>query len=173
VHQKLYITQSSTITVGVMKGKFMQKKCLNFIKNLNSLIALFLFIFPSIAISANGWIPIDDTTVHLSNGKSILTQRIDHHSHYVLIKDGNKIVWKRKFALDYGQLWEYAFFVPIKKDKYESDINKDGYPEIAICTWDGGHFVQREALIFTVKDNALKYYDRKKFNLEFSQYVYK
>ena len=75
----------------------MQKKFLIFIRNLNNIFFLFFslsFQIPLLAV--NGLIPIDDTTIKLSSDQTLLTQRIDHHSHYVILKEDSNVLWKKK-----------------------------------------------------------------------------
>jgi hypothetical protein len=68
---------------------------------------------------------------------------------------------------------DHAFFVPIKPGNYVADVDGDGNPEIGVATWDGGNnIIHRYALAFSIKGNKLVYFGRKKFNLEYGEYLY-
>lgn len=136
---------------------------------------LFLLVLVSIEVLAiDGLIPVDDTEITLSDGREILIRRDDDQEHSVILKDGQKVLWEQKYHLEYDRLWQYAFFVPVKKGKkYAFDLNGDGAPEIAIGTWDGGNNMKnRDVLLFTVTGHSLEYYGRAPFNLEFGEYVF-
>jgi hypothetical protein len=77
-----------------------------------------------------------------------------------------KYLWDRTFCTDFDLLWLEPFFVPIKADRYELDLNRDGYPEIGVAVWDGGNAPMRWAIIFTVEEKSLRPYGRKKYNIE-------
>ena len=153
----------------------MLKRSKTFMRNRNSIIfSSLLVIVPVILFAANGVMPIDDKELKLLEGRKLLLKRAGVHSHTLLLMQNSNLVWKRTFEEEYDRLWDYAFFVPVKKGRYSVDINGDGNPEIAIATWDGGNNIaKRDALVFTVKKDSIKYLTRGKFNLEYGEYVFK
>jgi hypothetical protein len=159
----------------------MQRRFWTFTKNQNSyfwrlsFFALFFFSFQGLA--AQGEMPVDDVDLNLPDGRSIHLKRIgDHRQLVTLVKnsDHNKVVlWKKEFEEEFDRLWDWAFFVPVRPKKYVVDINRDGYPEIGIATWDGGNNIDnRYALVFSVLENQLVYIGRRKFNLEYGRSLY-
>ncbi len=141
-------------------------------KNLNKLIILFLMNI-SVVHAVDGLIPIENIEMKLSNERSVITQRTGIHSHKIVLKQKDKVIWQKEYEEEYERLWDYAFFIPIKKNRNSYDLNQDGYPEIAIGTWDGGNnMANRTVLIFTVKKDKLEYFSKEKINLEYGKYVY-
>jgi hypothetical protein len=125
------------------------------------------------AFGANGKMPIDDTELDLPDGRRIETVRCGNNCHCLVVKRGSSVLRKQCYQEEFDRLWHYAFFVPIKPGKYSADVNGDGYPEIGIATWDGGNnIINRYALAFSLKGNKLVYFGRKKFNLEYGEYLY-
>jgi hypothetical protein len=150
----------------------MQKRWKTFLRNQNKCLLL-LLLMPSLALAANGVMPIDKTKIQLSGGRTVVTKRTGDHSHLILLEKDGVVLWKKEYEQEYNRLWDYAFFVPVKKKHYSLDINHDGYPEIAIATWDGGNNIaDRTALIFTVKPNSLEFFTIRKFNLEYGESAY-
>jgi hypothetical protein len=151
----------------------MLEKLKNCTKSLSKII-LITFVFSSkLAFAVNGYIPVDDTHLRLSDGREIFSIRKGDHSHQIVLKRKNAILWQKTFEYEYDRLWDYAFFVPVKKDHLAFDLNGNGNPKVAIATWDGGNAMDRRtAIIFEVTADALKYYDTQSFNLEYGRYVY-
>jgi len=54
--------------------------------------------------------------------------------------------------------WDYASFVYFKSGLLSIDINNDGYPEVAIATYDNGNSVDRSVLIYPVKPDSVEFY---------------
>jgi hypothetical protein len=151
----------------------MLRKLRTCIKNPSRFIVTIIFLFSSFAIGVGGYIPVDDTRIKLPDGREILSVRTGPNSHKIVLKKKQKVLWEKNFEEEYDRLWDYAFFVPVKKGYYSYDLDHDGYPKIAIATWDGGNAMDhRTALIFEVKKNSLKYYGIHHFNLEYGRYVY-
>lgn len=124
--------------------------------------------------ASNGKMPIDDTEIKLPDGRTIEAVRCGIHCHCLEIKQAKKILRKQCYEQEFDRLWDYAFFVPIKPGKYWADVNGDGTIEIGVATWDGGNnIIHRDALAFSIKGNKLVYFGRKKFNLEYGEYLYK
>ena len=146
-------------------------------KNPRSRFNLFIMIisaFYSITLLApNGEMPVDHVRLKLSDGRVLKLVRISQHEHLFTLRKSGKLICKRIYEEEYDRVWDWAFFVPVKKNRYAVDLNGDGMPEIAIATWDGGNNItERYALIFTVTSECLRYFDRQKFNLEYGEYVY-
>jgi len=150
----------------------MSEKLKSYLKNLNSFAAAIL-LSSSVAIAINGYIPLDDTHIKLMDGRELFSIRTGPNSHKIVLKQKQKVLWEKNFEEEYDRLWDYAFFVPIKKGHYSYDLNHDGYPKIAVATWDGGNAMDhRTAVIFEIKNNSLEYYGTHRFNLEYGRYVY-
>jgi hypothetical protein len=150
----------------------MQRKSKRFLSALSGGSWL-VFAFASVAFSANGEMPIDDTKIDLPDGRIVEAIRCGVHCHCLVVERGKKILRKQCYQEEFGRLWDYAFFVPVKKGQYVADINGDGTPEIGVATWDGGNNIaDRYALAFSVKGDKLVYFGKKKFNLEYGEYLY-
>lgn len=142
------------------------------LKNLGRL-TLFACFFSNVAVAANGEMPIDDTGISLPDGRKIETIRCGGHCHCLVVKRAKTILRKQCYEQEFNRLWDYAFFVPVKPGKYISDVDGDGNPEIGVATWDGGNnIINRYGLAFSLKGNKLVYFGRKKFNLEYGEYLY-
>jgi hypothetical protein len=81
----------------------------------------------------------------------------------------NKRLWGQTYCTEFDLLWLYPFFVPIKSDIFDVDLNHDGKPEIGLAVWDGGNAPMRWAIIFTVEEQSLKPYGRIKYYIESNQ----
>lgn len=152
----------------------MPRKSWSFTRILVSTVVLGVLLV-RLAVAAGGKMPIDDTELRLPDGREIVLDLRGEHSHEVLLLASDRLLWSRVYEEEYDRLWDYAFFVPVKSGRrYVYDVNGDGYPEIAIATWDGGNNIaNRTALVFTVLPASLEYYATEKFNLEYGEYVYK
>jgi hypothetical protein len=118
--------------------------------------------------------PLDDTEIRFPDGRSIEAIRCGTHCHCLVVKRGKSILRKQCYEEEFDRLWDYAFFVPIKPGKYVADVDGDGSLEIGVATWDGGNnIIHRYALAFSIKGDKLVYFGRKKFNLEYGEYLYK
>lgn len=136
-----------------------------------------LSLFSVQVLAAHGEMPVDDVDLNLPDGRSIHLKRIGDHRQLITIEKGSGrkrvVLGKQEFEEEFDRLWDWAFFVPIKPKKYVVDVNKDGYPEIGIATWDGGNNIDnRYALVFSVRGNRLVYVDQRKFNLEYGESIY-
>lgn len=82
-----------------------------------------------------------------------------------------KVVWGETHR-EFNELeWVYGNIIPIRKNQYYSDLNGDGYFEVAILAWDFGMATYRNVKLYTVKDNRLLSYGEGKFNFEQGPYV--
>lgn len=143
------------------------------LRNAGEVLAILMLMNASV-YAANGKMPIDDTQINLSDGRTIEAIRCGTHCHCLVIKMAKNELRKQCYQEEFDRLWDYAFFVPIKPGKYFDDLNEDGFPEVGIATWDGGNnIIHRYALAFSVKGNTLVYFGRKKFNLEYGESIYK
>ncbi len=148
----------------------------NFIKNLRSVAkALIILAVGNVsAYAAKGVMPIDDTEIRLPDGRAIEAIRCGTHCHCLVIKRVKSILRRQCYEEEFDRLWDYAFFVPVKPGKYVADVDGDGNLEIGVATWDGGNnIIHRYALAFSIKGDKLVYFGRKKFNLEYGEYLYK
>jgi len=135
--------------------------------------ALLVALISSQSFAANGVMPINDTKISIPDGRTVEAIRCGDHCHCLVMKREKKILTKQCYELEFDRLWDYAFFVPVKPGKYIADVDNDGNPEIGIATWDGGNnIINRYGLAFSIKGNKLVYFGRKKFNLEYGEYLY-
>lgn len=147
-----------------------------FIRSLRNVPKAFAFLaFGSVsAYAANGVMPINDNEITLADGRAIEAIRCGTHCHCLVVKRARNVLRKQCYEEEFDRLWDYAFFVPIKPGKYVADVDGDGNPEIGVATWDGGNnIVNRYGLAFSINGNKLIYFGRKKFNLEYGEYLYK
>jgi hypothetical protein len=150
----------------------MRRRLWRSIKHLNKFL-FFSGLISNVTLAANGEMPIDDRKIQLPDGRTITSIRCGDHCHCLVVAREQKQLRKQCYQEEFDRLWDYAFFVPIKKGVYVADVNGDGYPEIAVATWDGGNNIaNRYALAFSLKGNKLIYFGRKKFNLEYGEYLY-
>jgi hypothetical protein len=90
-------------------------------KNLKNSILVFIAVLScsNTIFAKNGIMPVDDKELKLPGGKKIVIKRVGDHSQTIYLKKKGKIVWQKTFEEEYDRLWDYAFFVPIKKkNKY-------------------------------------------------------
>jgi hypothetical protein len=146
----------------------------SFIGNLRSVARVATIVaMGNASYAANGVMPINDTEIRLSDGRVIEAVRCGTHCHCLVMKRGGMALRKQCYQEEFDRLWDYAFFVPVKAEKYVDDVDGDGNPEIGIATWDGGNnIINRYALAFSVKGDKLVYFGRRKFNLEYGEYLY-
>jgi hypothetical protein len=146
-----------------------------FTKNLrrHAEIAAVFLIGAGSAHAANGKMPINDTELALPDGRQIETVRCGVHCHCLVVTRARTVLRKQCYQEEFDRLWDYAFFVSIKPGEYIADVDGDGAPEIGVATWDGGNnIINRYALAFSIKGDKLVYFGRKKFNLEYGEYLY-
>ena len=134
----------------------------------------FLTLLDLQALAAQGVMPIDDTEITLLDGRVIKAVRCGDHCHCLEVIKNQQRLRRQCYQEEFDRLWDYTFFVPIKKGGlYSADIDGDGTLEIGIATWDGGNNIaDRYALVFSVRGNKLVYMTRKKFNLEYGEYLF-
>lgn len=132
----------------------MPKKFLSFIKrNAIKLITLLTVASPLYGLCNDPFKKID---LKLPDGRSLHLKRKELHVWTLFLKDKNdKVLWQKTYSQDFDSLWDYAYFIKVKGKQHFLDVNGDGYPEIALSTWDGGNAPNRPAIIFTVKENEL------------------
>ncbi|MBI6546890.1 MAG: hypothetical protein HY692_08855 [Cyanobacteria bacterium NC_groundwater_1444_Ag_S-0.65um_54_12] len=128
-----------------------------------SLAVSALLVFGNAPALANeDGIPTENTTLRLPDGRFVNLERLSQHETQMTLEKrtarGRKILWKRVYEQEYDRLWDEAFFVPIKPNRYIVDLDRNGTWEIGIATYDGGNSLYRYALIFSVKKDALVFY---------------
>jgi hypothetical protein len=91
----------------------------------------------------------------------------------VFLRQGSKILWDKTFSEDYSEFWTRASFMPVISRQYFSDLDDDGYYEIAISVSHGGMAVwNTPTMIFTVMEKSLEFLKKQQTNEEFSEFVY-
>lgn len=153
----------------------MQKRLKSFIESLKDCVkaGAIIVLGSTSSYAANGVMPLDDTEIQLPDGRTVEADRCGPHCHCLIVKRANTVLRKQCYQEEFDRLWDYAFFVPIKPARYVADVDGDGAPEIAVATWDGGNnVIHRYALAFSVQGDKLVYFGRKKFNLEYGEYLY-
>jgi hypothetical protein len=91
----------------------------------------------------------------------------------IFLRQGSKILWDKTFSEDYSEFWTRASFMPVISRQYFSDLDDDGYYEIAISVSHGGMAVwNTPTMIFTVKEKSLEFLKKQQTNEEFSEFVY-
>jgi hypothetical protein len=93
----------------------------------------------------------------LEDGRKITLERTgEEYTWSLSLHDRDKkTLWSKRYSTEFDSLWDYAFFVRVKAKSFVYDMDKDGNPEIAISTWDGGNAPNRPAIVFTVKEKEL------------------
>ena len=142
------------------KAKSMLKKSLiSTIKNVHKFLFILVLIIPTLAESKEKQIwPFDKTKITMKDGRTIRLDKMSEEYTWKLslFSKAKKLLWSKTYSQDFKSLWGDAFFVRVKRKTFIYDLNHDGYPEIALTTWDGGNAPLRPAIIFTVKEKELK-----------------
>ena len=88
-------------------------------------IFLYLTLLP-IAQAERGVTFFSDDQIILPNGYRTTLSRVGDDRHELsLIKDG-QVIWSKTMEHDFGRIWSYAYFTPIKRAKIPAhDINND------------------------------------------------
>lgn len=149
----------------------MQKKLCSYIVKVNR-VAILLVTVASI-LGANIKSEPKDLTINgdlkLLDGRQISLRMVgDSPCHEVSLRSmAHTYLWDRTYCTDFGMLWFEPFFIPVKAGNYEVDLDRNGYPEVAIAVWDGGNHPELgKALIFTVYDRKLILYGKRKYHIE-------
>lgn len=91
----------------------------------------------------------------------------------VFLRKGSRLLWDKTFSEDFGTLWHEAYFLPLRRDQYILDLDNDSFLEIAIAVWSGGNATgSSSAILFSVKDDALKFFKKETIAVEFAKSVY-
>jgi hypothetical protein len=146
-----------------------------FINGLRNFVKAFaiLLMGSNSSFGANGVMPIDNTEIKLPDGRTVEAVRCGVHCQCLNIKMEKRTLRRQCYQEEFDRLWDYAFFVPMKPGQYVADVDGDGSPEIGVATWDGGNNIaNRYALVFSIKRNKLNFFGRRKFNLEYGEYLY-
>lgn len=137
----------------------MLKRCSRFLKSLakqNNFIMLgvLLIIGPAFA----GDPPIDRNFLSLPDGRWIKLKKVGDYTTRMILGDKHKKkVWSREYEQEYDRLWEYAYFVRLKRNRFLVDLDHDSFPEVGIATYDMGNAMIRNVLIFSVKKDHLEF----------------
>lgn len=151
----------------------MQKKLLSLVKAiLVSKILIFNILAAPVQEKCD---PFKIVKLTLDDGRVIqLLKKSTHSWSLSLLDDSGQTLWSKNYSEDFDSLWEYAYFIKIKQNSYLRDINKDGRPEFALSTWEGGNAPNRPAIIFTVEENELKVFKIvKEYPIESCQPLFK
>lgn len=169
----------------------MQKKWFPNMKNLSKRSK---FIFLLIALMCHSvfgkerfyepkGLPLSRDFLRLPDNRWIWLKKVDEHKTKVILgkkfknskgKLINKVIWSEEYEEKHDALWDYAYFLKIKSGKYFSDINHDGWLEVAIMPFDNGNNMVRHALIFTVKPDRLELVKRQpNYPLEADESVFR
>ena len=114
-----------------------------------------------------------------SNGREVILVRLfnqigpSNHMRLFLRQKG-KVLWDVTYNGDFETLWADAHFIPLYNKEFITDLNNDGFFEIAVAVWHGGHAMEYcRAIIFTVKEDKLVPLATHEINYEFSRAVFK
>jgi hypothetical protein len=147
-------------------------------KNVREILFLlhaFFFVYSGSVFAKDVW-PFDKTALTLKDGRKIKLDRMAEENTWRLSLRNKKgdLVWSKNYSEDFDSLWHYAYFVRVKGNNFVYDLNKDGYPKIALSTWDGGNAPTRPAIIFTVREKDLVVFKIvKKYLIESEKAVFK
>lgn len=153
----------------------MQRLLKRFTENRKNVVkaATAVILISTPGYSAHGVMPLHDKAITIPDGRVVKAVRCGDHCHCLTVQRAGTVLRKQCYQEEFDRLWDYAFFVPIKPGQYVADVNGDGNPEIGVATWDGGNnIINRYALAFSIQGNKLVYFGRKKFNLEYGEYLY-
>jgi hypothetical protein len=103
---------------------------------------------------------LEKTELRLHDGRKIRLTPLNEEYLWELslLSKKNKKIWSHRYSTEFNLLWDNVYFIKVKNTSYVSDLNKDGFPEFALSTWDGGNAPTRPAIIFTVKKQGLFYF---------------
>ena len=142
----------------------MQKKFWLGMKKLVRKSSIFFTIFfLFITIAHAGDVPIERDFLKLPGNRWIWLKKVDWHATRIILGEGKKLsengVWSHVYETDgHRHTWAYAFFIKIKNNQFIID-GKNGYPQVAISTYDIGANVIRYAIIYRVKEDRLEMID--------------
>ncbi len=121
----------------------------------------------------------DKKYLKIPGGKEVILARLfndigpSNHIRFFLREKG-KILWDVTYNGDFETLWADAHFIPLYNKEYITDLDHDGFSEIAVAIWHGGHAMEHcRAIIFTIKENNLAPLASHEINYEFSRSVFK
>ena len=96
--------------------------------------------------------PFDKNEIDLLDGRKLSLERESLHRWMLSLKSADRsVLWQKSYSEDFDSLWNYAYFIKVKGDHYIVDLDNDGFPEVAISTWDGGNGANRPAIVFSVR----------------------
>ncbi len=115
----------------------------------------------------------------LSDGREVVLVRLFNENgpsnHMRLfLRQKEKVLWDVTYHEDFETVWADAHFLPLYDKEYSSDLNSDGFSEIAVAVWHGGNAMQFcRSIIFTIEENKLAVLTTREINYEFSRSVFK
>lgn len=137
----------------------MLKKYLRFLKNLarpSNIVLMGILMVVGSAFAGDP--PIERDFLTLPDGRWIKLKKIDWQKTRIILGDKHKKkIWSRAYEQEYDRLWEYAYFVRLKRNRFLVDLDHDGFPEVGIATYDMGNAMIRNVLIFSVKKDRLEF----------------
>lgn len=126
-------------------------------------VALATISFSPAIANVDG-IPTENRDLTLPDGRLVTLRRLSQHETRMTLESNSKgrriVLWQRVFEQEFDRVWDRAFFVPVKPNRYVIDLDRNGSPEIAVATYDGGNNLFRYALLFSVRRRSLMYYGR-------------
>lgn len=100
--------------------------------------------------------PIERDFLSLPDGRWIELRKVDWHTTRIILGGKNKKhIWSVEYEQEYDHLWDYAYFVKLKSNRFLSDLDQDGSQEVGIATYELGINMIRNILIFSVKKDRL------------------
>lgn len=111
--------------------------------------------------------PIERDFLSLPDGRWIELRKIDWHTTRVILGGKHKKkIWSIEYEQEYDHLWDYAYFVKLRSNRFVVDLDHDGFPEVGITTWELGNNMIRDVLIFSVKKDRMEFIKKQgPFNL--------
>jgi hypothetical protein len=120
----------------------------------------------------------DKGYLRLPDGREIIISYHPDHGENgykvrLFLRKGSRVLWDKTFSESLGTLWHEAYFIPLYKDKYLSDLNSDASLDFAIAVWSGGNATEKSsAFIFSVINDSLKFIRKEDMAIEFARSVY-
>lgn len=100
--------------------------------------------------------PIERDFLSLPDGRWLELRKVNwHKTRIILGKKNKKHIWSSEYEQEYDHLWDYAYFVKLKSNRFLVDLDRDDFPEVGIATYEMGINMIRDILIFSVKKDRL------------------
>jgi hypothetical protein len=152
-------------------------------KLLSASSCIFLIFVLCFHYSFAGDVPINRDFLPLQDGRWVWLKKIGLEKTRVILGRGTgtkrKVIWEKNYESGKDnetkslRSWSYAYFVRLLPNKFEFDINGDGFSEVAISTFDFGNNMIRKVLIFSVRPKALVFLkEQGPFNIAADESIY-